>query len=45
LSPYAAEAALDSACYVIIGAPNGEQECTLVAECFSIGTLAGAGAI
>jgi hypothetical protein len=44
LSPYA-EAALDSACYVIIGAPNGEQECTMVAECFSIGTLAGAGAI
>lgn len=44
LSPYA-EAALDSACRRIIVAPAGEQESTLHAECFSIGTLAGAGGI
>lgn len=44
LSPYA-EAALDNACRRIIGAPAGGQERTLNAECFGIGTLAGAGAI
>lgn len=44
LSPYG-EAALDSACRRIIAAPSGTQEATLNAECFSIGTLAGAGAI
>jgi Bifunctional DNA primase/polymerase, N-terminal len=44
LSPYA-EAALDCACRRIIAAPSGEQEVTLNAECFSIGTLAGADAI
>ncbi len=42
LSPYA-EAAIDSACRAILAAPAGEQECTLVAECFSIGTLVAAG--
>jgi hypothetical protein len=40
LSPYA-DAALDSACRRIIAAPHGEQEQTLNAECFGIGTLAG----
>jgi hypothetical protein len=44
LSPYA-EAALDSACRKILAAPPGEQEVTLHAECFSIGTLAGAGGV
>ena len=44
LSPYA-EAALDSACRKIIAARFGEQELTLHAECFAIGTLAGAGGI
>jgi hypothetical protein len=44
LSPYA-EAALDSACCAIVAAPAGEQERTIVGECFSIGTLAGAGGI
>jgi hypothetical protein len=44
LSPYA-EAALDSACRRIIAAAAGQQEVTLNAECFSIGTLAGAGGI
>jgi hypothetical protein len=44
LSAYA-EAALDSACRRIAGAPNGEQRDTLNAEAFAIGTLAGAGAI
>jgi hypothetical protein len=44
LSPYA-EGALDRACRAIIGAPDGEQETTLNGEAFSIGTLAGAGAI
>jgi putative DNA primase/helicase len=44
LSPYA-RTALDSACRNIIGAANGEQEFTLNAECFSIGQLAGSGAI
>jgi Bifunctional DNA primase/polymerase, N-terminal len=41
LSPYA-EAALDSACRRIIAAPPGQQEATLNAEAFAIGTLAGA---
>jgi hypothetical protein len=36
---------LDKACRRIIAAPAGEQEATLHAECFSIGTLAGAGGI
>jgi hypothetical protein len=44
LSPYA-EAALDSACRAIVAAPDGQQEATLNAEAFSIGTLAGAGGI
>ena len=44
LSRYA-EAALDQAARAIINAPGGEQEATLNAECFSIGTLAGAGGI
>lgn len=44
LSPYG-EAALDSACRRIIEAPNGEQEATVNAECFAIGTLAGADGI
>jgi hypothetical protein len=44
LSPYA-EAALDGACRRIIAAPAGEQESTLNSECFSLGTLAGAGAV
>ena len=44
LSPYA-EAALDDACRRIIAAPPGQQEATLNAEAFAIGTLAGAGAI
>lgn len=44
LSPYS-EAALDGACNIIISAPAGRQEATLNSECFSIGTLAGAGAI
>jgi Bifunctional DNA primase/polymerase, N-terminal len=39
------EAAINAACNAICRAPNGEQERTLNAECFSIGTLAGAGAI
>jgi Bifunctional DNA primase/polymerase, N-terminal len=44
LSPYA-EAALDSACRRIIAAPAGQQEVILNAECFAIGTLAGASGI
>lgn len=44
LSPYA-RAALDNACRKIIAAPKGEQEGTLHAECFSIGTLAGSNAV
>jgi bifunctional DNA primase/polymerase-like protein len=44
LSPYAS-AALDQACRRIAAAPGGEQETTLNGEVFSIGTLAGAGAI
>jgi Bifunctional DNA primase/polymerase, N-terminal len=41
LDPYG-EAAINSACDAIARAPAGEQERTLYAECFSIGTLAGA---
>lgn len=44
LSAYA-EAAVDSAARRIIGAPSGQQETTLNAKSFAIGTLAGAGAI
>jgi hypothetical protein len=44
LSPYA-EAALDGACRRILAASDGEQEQTVNGEVFSIGTLAGAGAI
>jgi hypothetical protein len=44
LSPYA-EAAIDSACRRIVGAPRGEQEMTLNGEAFAIGTLVGAGAV
>jgi hypothetical protein len=44
LSPYA-EAALNSACRNILGAPAGQQEATLNGECFAIGALAGAGGI
>lgn len=44
LSPYA-RSALDSACRRIIDAPDGQQESTLNAEAFAIGTLAGASAI
>jgi hypothetical protein len=44
LSPYA-EAVVLSACSNIADAPNGEQEGTLHREAFSIGTLAGAGAV
>jgi hypothetical protein len=39
------EAAIERACDAIAGAPNGDQERTLNAECFSIGALAGAGAV
>lgn len=44
LSRYA-EAALDAACKAILRAPAGQQELTLNVECFSIGTLAGAGGV
>jgi hypothetical protein len=40
-----AEGALDAACRAILAAPNGQQEATLNDECYSIGTLAGAGGI
>jgi hypothetical protein len=39
------EAALDAACNAILRAPAGQQEPTLNVECFSIGTLAGAGGV
>ena len=39
------EAAITAACNAIVRAPNTEQEVTLNTECFSIGTLAGAGAV
>lgn len=44
LSPYA-ERAIELACDGISRAPAGEQEHVLNAECFSIGTLAGAGSV
>jgi Bifunctional DNA primase/polymerase, N-terminal len=44
LSPYGA-AAIEAACNAIFRAPPGKQERTLNAECFSIGTLAGARAV
>jgi hypothetical protein len=44
LSPYA-EAAVNSACKAIAFAANGHQAVTLNSECFSIGTLAGAGGV
>ena len=44
LSPYA-DGAIGSACLAIREAPNGQQREILVRESFSIGTLAGAGAI
>ncbi len=44
LDPYG-EAGINSACDAIARAPAGEQERTLNAECFSIGTLAGADAV
>jgi hypothetical protein len=44
LSKYG-ETAIESACDAIARALAGEQERTLNAECFSIGTLAGAGAV
>jgi len=43
LSPYG-KAAIEAACNAIVGAGPGQQERALNAECFSIGTLAGAGA-
>jgi hypothetical protein len=42
LSPYG-RAAIEAACAAIAKAPHGQQERTLNAECFSIGTAAGAG--
>jgi hypothetical protein len=39
------EAAIGSACDAIVRAGPGEQERALNAECFSIGTLAGAGGV
>ena len=39
------ESAINAACDAIFHAAAGEQEPTLNAECFSIGTLAGAGAV
>jgi hypothetical protein len=44
LSPYG-EATLGAACNAILRAPAGQQETTLNVECFSIGTLAGAGGV
>jgi putative DNA primase/helicase len=44
LGPYG-ESALNSATRRILDAPNGEQETTLNAEAFAIGTLAGAGGL
>lgn len=38
-------AAIESACDAIATAPDGQQERVLNAECFSIGSLAGAGAV
>jgi putative DNA primase/helicase len=44
IGPYG-EACINSACDAIWRAPPGQQERTLNAECFSIGTLAGAGVV
>jgi hypothetical protein len=44
LSPYG-KAAIDGAVRAIMNAGHGQQERTLNAECFSIGTLAGAGVV
>jgi hypothetical protein len=44
IGPYG-EACINSACNTICRAPPGQQERTLNAECFSIGTLAGAGVV
>jgi hypothetical protein len=44
LDPYGM-AAIERACDAIAFAPDGQQERTLNAECYSIGTLAGAGAL
>jgi len=44
LSRYA-EVALRNACSAIANAPNQQQEATLHAQCFAIGSLAGAGGI
>jgi hypothetical protein len=44
LSPYA-EQAIELACNAIVRAPAGEQERTVNAEAFAIGTLCGAGAV
>ena len=44
LSHYA-EAAIEAACNAIVRAGPGQQERTLNAECFSIGTLVGAGVV
>jgi hypothetical protein len=44
LSPYG-EAALRGAVNNILAAPSGAQQSTLNAECYSIGTLAGAGGV
>lgn len=39
------EAAIEAACSAIVAAPAGEQERTLNAECFSIGSAAAAGLV
>jgi hypothetical protein len=44
LSPYGT-AAVEAACSAIVRAPAGEQERTLNAECFSVGTAVGAGLV
>jgi hypothetical protein len=44
LSPYGT-ATVEGACAAIVRAPAGEQERTLNAECFSVGTAVGAGLI
>jgi len=44
LSPYGT-ATIEGACKAIVSAPQSEQERTLNAECFSVGTAAGAGLV
>lgn len=44
LSPYGT-ATIEGACKSIVNAPNQEQERVLNAECFSVGTAAGAGLV